>query len=103
MVVERVLAAVGLAGAPVAVQVVVVTLLTGLGAKAGWLTVRRGPGALFAPRRYLRLALLLLVAAVAVIAGTARGLFSGDVGTQTLYALLLANLLEQLARLVVGE
>jgi len=103
MIAERILEAVGLSAAPVAVKVIVVTVATGLGAKAGWLTVRRKTAALVAPSTYIRFILLLAVAAGAIVLAAARGLVTGGMGTQTVYALLLANLLEQVARLTVGE
>jgi len=102
MIAEQLLDAIGLSTAPVPVQVGIVTLCTGLGAKAGWLTVRRKTRALVAPITYLPLAAVLIVATAVVVVAAARGLFTGDAGTLSVYALVLASLLEQLLRLVRG-
>lgn len=98
MVTDRLIDVIGVGGPP---AVFAVTVGGGLAAKAGWLTVRRRTEALVAPGTYLRLAVILVVAAVAVVVAAARGLVDGDAAIQSVYALLLANLLEQLARLAL--
>ncbi len=97
MVVEDVVRTVGLDALTPLLQVLVFTVAVGLGVKAGALALWQRTGELFQPTTYLKLGTLLAASAAVVILAVRRGIFEGPVGVgaQTVYALVLAKIVDQ--------
>lgn len=102
MVVERLVEALGLGGFDPAVQVVLLTVVAGVSVKAGALALWRNTEKLVAPTTYLKVGLLLALAAGATVLAAQRGVIEGGVATLTVYALVLAKLVDQTYLLVAG-
>ena len=102
MVLEPLVDALGLGTFDPAVQVVVLTTVAGVAVKAGALAFWRNTDELFAITTYLKVALLLVLAAIGVVLAARRGVVEGGITTLTVYALVLAKLADQSYALVSG-
>jgi hypothetical protein len=102
MILDTITEAVGLGTFDPAVQVLLLTVIGGVAVKAGALAFWRNTGKLVAPATYLRAGLLLTLAAVATIVAARRGVVEGGVTTLSVYALVLAKLVDQSYDLVTG-
>ncbi|WP_424016400.1 hypothetical protein ACOZ4N_10845 [Halorientalis pallida] len=97
MVVDDLVRTVGLDALAPPLQVLVATVGVGLSVKVGALALWQRTDDLFAPTTYLKVCTLLAASAVVVVVGVRRGVFQGPVGVgaQTVYALVLAKVVEQ--------
>jgi len=102
MIVDTLTETLGLGTFDPGVQVVLLTVFAGVAVKAGALAFWRNTGKLLAPRTYLRVGLLLSLAAVAVVVAARRGVVDGGVTSLTVYALVLAKLADQSYDLLTG-
>jgi hypothetical protein len=102
MVLEQLTDALGLSAFDPAVQVVVLTVVGGVAVKAGALAFWRNTEKLFAVTTYLKVGLLLALAAAAVVLAARRGMVAGGISSLTVYALVLAKLADQSYSLATG-
>jgi hypothetical protein len=102
MVVDTLFEVLGIGGVAGPVRVLLSTVIVGLGAKAGGLLVWRNTDALLSTTTYLQTGALLGLATLAVVAGTQQGVLAANTTSQTVYALILAKLVEQSLMLVRG-
>ena len=102
MVLEPLVDALGLGTYDPAVQVVVLTVVAGVAVKAGALAFWRNTEKLVAPTTYLTVGFVLALASVAIVVAARRGLVEGGITTLTVYALVLAKLVDQSYALVTG-
>jgi hypothetical protein len=98
MIVDDLVRTVGLDALAPPLQVLVATVGVGLGVKVGALALWQRTDELLATTTYLKIGTLLAASAVVVVVGVRRGVFQGSVGVgaQTVYALVLAKVVDQI-------